>query len=98
MNKDLILRYKEQFDYLLNGGTILGRYSKNSKWESLRLEAFQDKRDFSEIIINDEYVELRKALAEGKTIQIFNIHTERWIDIDKILENTDIALYKIKPE
>lgn len=58
------------------------------------------------IIIDDEYVEFRKALAEGKTIQIAGLnpiahphaHKNTWEDMQGTVFNKAIELYRIKPE
>mgnify|MGYP003608277019 CR=1 FL=1 len=63
-----------------------------------------------QIIINDEYVELRKALAEGKTLQLneakkFDDNTKGWKDLtinDRLLGDSKhlfpVDYYRIKPE
>lgn len=52
-----------------------------------------------QIIINDEYSIYRKALAEGKIIQINNSNPETWIDIDTDkLANYNPSFLRIKPD
>ena len=70
MNKDLIKKYKTEFDHWLDGGTIQACTSINGLadgyWEIVEPKWLSS----SCYIINDQYVEFRKALAEGKTIHI----------------------------
>ena len=49
---------------------------------------------------NDEYVELRKALADGKTIQKSKRHycLDFWDDVDAIYTHYHVTKYRIKPE
>ena len=69
MNKELIKKYKMAFEHWLNGGKILYKDEFNN-WENsediwdLRTEKVKD------VIINDKYVELRKAVTKGKKIEI----------------------------
>ena len=76
MNRDLIKKYKAEFDHWLNGGKILyASYDLDEKNYSAWYELHHDcKWDYNnayrfKFIINDEYVEFRKALAEGKIVQ-----------------------------
>jgi len=77
MDKNLINKYKLEFDHWLAGGKLLLKWAdedpdcwvreddvvSNSLWIHPIL-------NIKHVIINDEYVEFRKALAEGKTVQI----------------------------
>ena len=109
MNKKLIKKYKAEFDYWLDNREVLTfNNRKYNEWELVDHENYwlnpSDKPIF---IINDEYVEFRKALAEGKTVQFFNTE-ERLYDSSKALNtwhNTDTirthgnpADYRIKPD
>lgn len=84
MNKALILKYKTEFDYWLNGGNVQAFYKQDDepKWWSDKESTNYDGNDnFSHIIsesyspddvlivIDDAYSEFRKALAEGRTVQ-----------------------------
>lgn len=74
MNKELIKKYKPEFEHWLNDGDIVvGRPISENEWVYSTAEEPQWKDDNVVYIINDEYIELRKALAEGKIIQ-FNYH------------------------
>ena len=104
MNKQLINKYKPEFDYWLNGGELLLGYK--SKVEPIEWKILvEDDWDYCTtkhiIIINDEYSIYRKALAEGKTIQLNGtaVNGETWNDCNK--ENLfiyGITAYRIKPD
>ena len=77
MIKELIKKYKPEFDHWMNGGTLLYRnfdYKKQefNLWEVCGEEFLWNVRPVKHpcIIINDEYVEFRKALAEGKIVEV----------------------------
>lgn len=106
MNKELIKKYKIEFDHWLNGGEILVSDNGNL-WEIPDYNVWTDTIVLHyKIIINDEYVEFRKALAEGKTIEVLHYTGYKEFDqnpwklfaigvstFDKPVEN-----YRIKPE
>ena len=81
MNKELIKKYKAEFNYWLNGGELLYSYIDDKLlWKSMdEIDKntypvyIRNPFQLSEhhiIIINDEYVEFRKALAEGKIVEV----------------------------
>ena len=85
MNKELIKKYKVEFDYWINGGNIQAYYKLDNtpKWwtdkESLDYygddnfnNVIENSLDTDDVlvVIDDEYIEFRRALAEGKTIQL----------------------------
>lgn len=80
MNKELVKQYKTEFDYWLNGGTLLtglrNLVSNQIKWYPSIINHFIEDSTSNEILItiNDEYVEFRKAIVEGKTIQYRSIN------------------------
>lgn len=114
MNKELILKYKREFEYWLNGGKILMHYGKwvpvglDAKWEFFISEL--EKIGCLGYIIDDEYVEFRKALAEGKTIQFnFGNSDPHKQDFPNVWKDLDLSIgilsdrahpenYRIKPE
>ncbi len=74
MNKELIKRQKKEFDHFLNNGSVLCTdwENTNTKWR----ETKSCGNDFTYtgsnppiFVINDEYVEFRKAIAEGKELE-----------------------------
>jgi len=112
MNKELILKYKTEFDHWLNGGKILAYHKKDDDpkwWTDQECVDFSGVDNFSYIIekslspdyvlivINDEYAEFRKALAEGKTIQFKDL-TEAWNDLKDPKFKDEPRHYRIKPE
>ena len=118
MNKQLIITYFEEFKHWLNGGKLLVRFAtaKNPyKWYNIE-EDFDAKswngHYGAQYIIDDKYVEFRKALAEGKTIQIYDIikqHPDNpefdvydWKDFKSFKPYSSFTYpperYRIKPE
>lgn len=118
MNKELIKKYKAEFDHWLNGGQILyASYDLDEKNYSAWYELHHDcKWDYNnayrfKFIINDVYVEFRKALAEGNTIQYYeciyqhemdvNLDRYDWLDWKSATPSssfTKTLKYRIKPE
>lgn len=96
MNKQLINKYKPEFDHWLNEGKILYNiYNSNAWWDN---EPWDYSPDYvAAIIINDEFVEFRKALAEGKTIEYLGQSSNVWHEVQKPDFNLYPAFYRIKP-
>ena len=67
MNKELILKYKTEFDHWLNGGKL--RHKAYGKWEQTNNIWSCRTADIAAVVIDDQYVEFRKALAEGKIVE-----------------------------
>ena len=104
MNIELIKKYKKEFDHILHGGKIIGKKSlKDKKLESLRIEVFECKEDWEVILIDNEYSEFSKALAEGKTIQ-WEYQEDEWVDLPADFEfneqsmSYEVEEYRIKQE
>lgn len=104
MNKELIKKYKAEFDHWLNGGKLLIKMSTG--WEPVPTDYTWHLTD-KLYIINDEYVEFRKASAEGKTIQCNAKEGENditytayghtwWVDTTEFKYAT--RFYRVKPE
>lgn len=104
MNKELILKYKTEFDHWLNGGKL--RHKAYGKWEQTNNIWSCRTADIAAVVIDDQYVEFRKALAEGKTIQIAGlnpkahptIYKNSYVDMTGGLFDKAIELYRIKEE
>ena len=104
MNKELILKYKTEFDHWLNGGKL--RHKAYGKWEQTNNIWSCRTADIAAVVIDDQYVEFRKALAEGKTIQIAGlnpkahptIYKNSYVDMTGGLFDKAIELYRIKSE
>ena len=102
MNKKLIKKYKAEFNHWLEDGKVLTLNNRKlDTWEEVNHEDFWRNPSSKPIfIINDKYVEFRKAIAEGCTIQ-YNPLTEshdRWDDIITPHKFTyDVKHYRVKP-
>lgn len=97
MNKELIKKYKPEFDHWLNGGKLLIKMSTG--WEPVPLE-YAWHLTSKLIVIDDSYSHYRKALAEGKTIQYRNTSVngfENWEDLNGLSFNPNFE-HRIKPE
>ena len=105
MNKELINKYWEEFCHWKDDGSILckyiGIYPDGRGWQE-KPDVWETKDEYV-IIINDEYVEYRKALVEGKTIEYMvtrsgnkfsDWETMRQIDFF----NRGAQYYRIKPD
>lgn len=114
MNKELIKKYKPEFEHWLNGGKLLVRFAtaKNPyKWYNIE-EDFDAKswngHYGAQYIIDDSYSDYRKALAEGKPVQV-NVNywafpetdTKNYQDLSIDFTNWNkysVECYRIKPE
>lgn len=94
MNKELILKYEKEFDHWLKGGRVLRLVGDNWIYVSDNFKWIKSNA----VVIDDKYVELRKALAMGKTIQIKNMFNERWIDLVNIEFTGKPEYYRVKEE
>lgn len=113
MNIELIKKYKKEFDHFINDGKLLCSLKDELKWINATEAtwSFKDEENIV-IIINDEYSHLRKALIEGKTIQIWKIIKQHvsdsskdiygWKDFKSFKPNSPFCgpshHYRIKPE
>lgn len=101
MNKELINKYKPEFDHWLNGGELLLGYK--SKVEPIEWKILvEDDWDYCTtkhiIIINDKYVEFRKALVEGKIVQYLGPYSNVWHEVQEPDFNLHPTCYRIKPD
>ena len=106
IQKEFILKYKEEFSHQLKGGKVLCYNSspacKEPVWfdidEQVNRNPFEEGAGYLLVVINDEYVEYRKALALGKTVQYFYAETSEWRTLSpQIYFNPDFS-FRIKPE
>ena len=106
MNKELILKYKAEFDHWLNGGKLQVKFV-NDPWGEAPEGIFSYSTVNFVLVIDDKYAEFRKALAEGKTIQCNAKEGENditytaygdtwWVDTTEFKYAT--RFYRIKPE
>lgn len=104
MNKETIIKYKTEFDHYLNGGSLLWCRARDriKVWtvaKDSHTDFFNTNDSYYIYVINDEYVEFRKALAEGKTIQRRNGYGCEWKDSgEQDMLNYSIVNLRIKPE
>lgn len=72
MNKDTINKYKLEFNHWLNGGNLLrklGRSKDGWRMCDASSEGFFNTNDvYWNYVIDDEYAEYRKAIAENKVV------------------------------
>ena len=104
MNKELIKKYKAEFDHWLNGGKVISKYTLTPTWSNCQSEdiwRIPDKNISKVlIVIDDEYVEFRKAMAEGKIVEYLNYRKE-WKNLTencRKLEGISIEDLRVKPE
>ncbi len=111
MNKQLINKYKHEFDHWLNGGKLLCYTEVDGPYYAVTDEKWDFVCDIG-FIINDEYSEFRKALAEGKIIQIYDVIEQHisnpsldkfgWKDFKSFTASSPFSktpdFYRIKPD
>ena len=97
MNKELINKYKLEFDHWLNEGKILYKHTNSNAWWNEEPWSYSLSY-VTAIIINDEYVELRKALAEGKIVQYLGQYSNMWHEVPEPNFNLHPTCYRIKPD
>ena len=101
MNKELINKYKAEFDHWLNGGKLLQKQINlviPPEWEEFE-EDWEWPIDELAVIINDDYAEFRKALAEGKTIEYLEQSSNvLWHEVQEPDFNLHPTCYRIKPD
>ena len=103
MNKELINKYKPEFDHWLNDGSILVKYVNKNQAESGYKDWHEDNNVFESnldylIIINDQYSIYRKALAEGKTIEYLGQSSNLWHEVPEPIFILHPTCYRIKPD
>ena len=109
MNKELIKKYKAEFDYWLDGGKIQHK-DEFGNWEKSRdIWGLKTER-IKAIVIDDEFSVYRKALAEVKTVQYnFGNYGINKRDFPNVWKDIDLSIgiladraspenYRIKPE
>ena len=106
MNKEVIKKYKDVFDYWLDGGKVLFKWEKNKDTQWLEADIHHEWRWSSNIYVqDDQYAEFRKALADGKEIQEWVIHEPPigghqgyWANDQIIAFDKAPQCYRIKPD
>ena len=115
MNKELIKIYFEEFKHWLNGGNVQVYYKKDDepKWitdeECIEYEGHDNFSHIMQnslepedvlIIIDDEYIEFREAIAKGKAVEYLDFKNE-WRDLKencRKLEGVCLSRLRVKPE
>ena len=104
MNKELIKKYKNEFEHWLDGGKVLSKNTLLPEWSDNQTEDIWriPSKDISKvlIIIDDSYSIYRKALAEGKTIQYRNLNIDafkNWQNLENLEFNPNFE-HRVKPE
>ena len=115
MNKELIKIYFEEFKHWLSGGNVQVYYKKDDepKWltdeECIEYEGHDNFNHIMQnslepedvlIIIDDEYIEFREAIAKGKAVEYLDFKNE-WRNLKencRKLEGVDLSRLRIKPE
>lgn len=107
MNKELIKKYKAEFDHWLNGGKVISKYTLIPTWSNCQSEdiwRIPDKNISKVlIVIDDEYTTYRKALAEGKIVEVATDYNDVDGYIWKSMEDKEFHYFnineiRIKPE
>ena len=107
MNKELIKTYFEEFEHWLNGGKLLSKYTLTPTWSDCQSEDIWRIPDENIskvlIVINDEYATYRKALAEGKIVEVATDYNDVDGYIWKSMEDKEFHYFsideiRIKPE
>ena len=94
MNKELIKKYKTEFDHWLYGGKLQAKFV-NDPWEEAPEDIFSYNAVNFVLVIDDEYVEFRKALAEGKAIECLN-WDDKWQDLENNIKFENINLSRLR--
>lgn len=107
MDKKIINKFKKEFDTWLDGEEVLCRYINEDFYADTGWMDLTENANFFSAnciyIIKDKYAELRKAIAEGKTIQ-YNRATEHkppkddWVDFKPEIFEYDVSFWRVKPE
>ena len=102
MTKKGYLKHKHVIDWFYNqpeGESVVYELKKTGKWSKTANPEFSYLYDY---LINDEYIELRKAIYDGKNIEFFDIGTKKWyenkIEDPNCIFICDVEKYRIKKE
>lgn len=94
MNKELVKKYKAEFLHWLSGGNVLIKTSLG--WTKVDKDYGWSSNVNVPHLIDDEYIEFRKAAVEDKTIQAN--YGNLWVDIECPMFLDPVECYRIKPE
>ena len=98
MNKDIVNKYKSEFNAWLEGKPLIGKSDTIPEWKNMP-EEYSWNDETLVVLHNDEYVEFRKAELEGITIQ-YSLPDGTYLD--KLEQDDypdfDVSRYRIKPD
>ena len=102
MNKELIKKYKTEFDHWLNGGKLLAKPNIKG-WINYYGEDIWTHSAETLIVIDDEYSMFRKALIEGKIVEFKHpqVGDDEWeiVTPEHLFQSVVPGReYRIKPE
>lgn len=73
MNKELIKKYKAEFNHWLNGGKLLYCSNSSTIWYAVIGDnVWSINSSGLKIVIDDGYTQFRIALSEGKTVEVLH--------------------------
>ena len=105
MNKELINKYKEEFNYWVGGGELRIKFldAATPTWLSNSYGEINDNIWITHsniiIVIDDILVDYRTAMADGKTIQYFVDGLAGWQDVTNFNNPMKgVENYRIKPK
>ena len=108
MNIPTIKKFKEEFDQWIFGSKALYRKVSQPNWLPVTMNTWDITVNLIDAIIMDDiYIEFRKALAEGETVQVYTIIEKApigfhdvygWKDIKTIKYSPSVLDYRIKPK
>lgn len=77
MDKNTIKKYKKEFDAWLNDQDVFYRYKKEDFHKDIGWSKLTESANFFSsnciYILNDEFVDFRKAIADGKIIEVYTL-------------------------
>ena len=110
MNLELIKKYEKEFLHMLHGGKVLmGKkdpVTNTIKWYPSVLNPFVETSNTIVVVIDDIYCTYRKALYEGKTVEVYVLYgvkaldEQPWRRFARGCSTFDLPVecYRIKPE
>ena len=109
MRKETIIKYEKEFIAWCKGESVLlgaptSMHDRNLIWREVK--DFDDWKPLDTVyVLNDSYSIYRKALAEGKTIQMYCKYDgvpPFWDDMTEVIKSIGFVMtkenYRIKPE
>ena len=95
MNREVVQKYKKEFDSWLKTGKLLARSELCNNWTIIENPSWNGRSIYA---INDKYAELRMAHADGKEIEAWHETGKVWIKFAGPHYNLKVSDYRIKTE